>query len=146
MMDSDSLRAKGWEQLDIGGFTGVVGPFWRRRQAQGLELGLLVEERHSNNHLGTIHGGVVMTFADIALGSGVLNKLRENLSAPPPPVVTTSLQTQFIAVAHIGDFIHCQPEAIYQGKQLVFVRGLIKSGEKLISSAEGIWKILDKRN
>lgn len=138
-MDKASLEAAGWESVEVGGFTGLVGPFWRRENEASVELGLIVAEHHCNNHLGTLHGGVVMTFADIALGYGVAKALDEQRYNS----VTVSLQTQFIAIARVGDFIACQPELIQRGKQMLFVRGLIKTGEKTVASAEGIWKILN---
>lgn len=137
-MDHASLEAAGWESVNVGGFTGLVGPFWRRESPDHVELGLIVAEHHCNNHLGTIHGGVIMTFADIALGYGVSQLLGEQRYNS----VTTSLQTQFVAVARVGEFIFCQPEVIHRGRQTVFVRGLIQTSAKTVASAEGIWKIL----
>lgn len=53
---------------------------------------------------------------------------------------TASLQMQFVSVARIGDFITCQPEVIRATRDLVSVRGLVKTGDKSIASAEGVWK------
>ncbi len=141
VVTSASLAAAGWRSVDVGGFTGHVGPFWMRGDNAERALGLIIGEQHCNNHLGTLHGGVVMTFADIALGAGVaaiMDDKRLNLA-------TVSLQTQFVSVARIGEFISCTPEVIRKSRQLVFVRGLIQVGDKTIASAEGIWKLLDDR-
>ena len=136
----ESLISDGWECLDVDGFTGIVDPFWRRHEEDGVVMGLLLREDHTNNHLGTVHGGVVMTFADIGLGSGVA----EVMGAERFRCVTTSLQTQFISTAKVGEFIYCQPEVVRQNKQVIFVRGLIKTGDKTIASVEGIWSVLLK--
>lgn len=138
------LIAEGWERLDAlapNGFNAHVGPYWRRRDEQGVEMGLLVREELANDHLGTIHGGVVMTFADIGLGCAVADALGEERFR----AVTASLQTQFIAVARVGELITVRPELVHQGKNMLFARGLIKAGDKTVASAEGIWKLLDKR-
>lgn len=132
----DSLRAAGWTDLTTEGFTGYVGPFWFRGDAHNHEVGMLVESRHANSHIGTLHGGVVMTFADIGLGSA----MSKALGAKARGYVTLSLQTQFVSVARVGEFITCKPEIVRQAGDVVFIRGLIKTGEKTIASAEGIWK------
>lgn len=135
---SDKLLSEGWECLEVGGFTGHVGPFWRRRGDDGApSIGLIIEDRHCNLHLGTVHGGVVMTFGDIALGSGVSHALGHNRCA------TASLQTQFVAVARIGQLVTCKAEVIRVSKQLVFVRGLIVADDRIIANADGIWKVMD---
>jgi uncharacterized protein (TIGR00369 family) len=135
------LEAAGWEQFGITGFAGEVGPFWRRETDGQLEVGLLVEDRHCNSHLGTVHGGLVMTFADIALGLGAAKRV----AAPRFNGVTASLNMQFVAVAQAGEFLSCKPEVIHQGRQMLFMRGLIMSGTKTIASCEGIWKLLSKK-
>ncbi|GAB3102631.1 PaaI family thioesterase [Aestuariicella hydrocarbonica] len=139
VIDCHTLEAEGWTSLSANGFTGLAGPFWSRGEGEERAMGLLLEERHSNNHLGTVHGGVVMTFADIGLGSAVAVAMGEKRMG----CVTVSLQTQFVSVARVGEFMTCQPEIVRASKQLLFIRGLIKVGDKTIASAEGIWKLLD---
>jgi len=133
----ESLQAAGWESRDLGGFTSQLCPLWTRRQEGRVEVGLIVEERHTNNHIGTLHGGVVMTFADIGLGWAVSNVVGHNMC------VTLSLQTQFVSVARIGEFISCYGEVIRATRSVVFVRGLIMAGDRIVASAEGMWKVMD---
>lgn len=134
-MTPETLETEGWRCLDAAGFTGTVGPFWLLDQGEERTTGLFIEERHCNQY-GTIHGGVVTTFADIALGSGVAALLGDQRFN----CVTASLQAQFISVAHVGEFISCKPEVLRRTKQMLFVRGLITVGERVIASADGIWK------
>ena len=137
-MDTQTLQAQGWKCVETDGFTGLAGPFWILSQQGECTTGFTVEPRHCNNHMGTLHGGMVMTFADIALGIGMSAVMGEQAKR----FATLSLQTQFVAVARIGDFVTCTAEVVRQGKDIVFVRGLIKVGEKNIASVEGIWKRL----
>jgi len=137
-LNAEWLAATGWKSATVGGFSGQVGPFWFRRDDSGHRvIGLLVEDRHANSHLGTLHGGVVMTFADIALGAGADDALGGARS------VTASLQAHFVSIARIGEFISCAPEVVRRTRNLVFVRGLIVVGERTIASADGIWKVLE---
>ncbi len=136
----EKLAAENWERVETSvGFTGYVGPYWRREDEQGQVMGLVVEERHANFHLGTMHGGAVMTFADIALGSAVSRVLGERRMA----CVTVSLNTQLLSVAKMGDLVTVRPEIVRQTRTLIFIRGIIMAGDKPIASCEGIWKILD---
>ena len=135
------LIEQGWEKITAGGFTAQAGPFWRIKQDGKTTLGILLEEKHCNNHIGTSHGGLIMTFADVGLGAAVADAMGEERFR----CVTTSLQTQFVSVARVGEFIYCQSELIRQTSQVLFVRGLIKTGDKIIASAEGVWSVLTKR-
>lgn len=133
----ESLKAAGWETNELGGFTAQVCPLWSLREKDRVKVGMIVEERHTNNHIGSLHGGAVMTFADIGLGWAVSTMIGHSMC------VTVSLQTQFISVARVGDFITCEAEVIRATKQLIFVRGFIMTGDRIVASAEGIWKVMD---
>ena len=134
-MDADTLQAAGWKCNTGGGFTGRLGPIWMRDVDGDRAIGLFVADYHCNDYHGALHGGVVMTLADIGLGFGVSRAIAG------APCVTVSLQTQFVASAREGDFIICRPEVIRTSKHLVFVRGLITTGDVTVASAEGIWKV-----
>lgn len=134
-MDAVSLEAEGWHIIEVGGFSGLVGPYWWRGAGSAAVVGFLAEERHAN-HIGTVHGGMLMTFADIALGYGVVQALKA------PRCATAQLALQFVATAKFGEFITCQPEVVRRTEQLIFVRGLLCVDDKVVASADGIWKVL----
>lgn len=138
-MDASQLIAEGWSSIEAGGLTGELGPFWVRGTSTNRELGFVAQNRHGNNHIGTVHGGMIMMFADTSLGYGVCDALGGFNCA------TAQLQLQFVAAARIGEFFTCRPELVRQTSQLVFMRGLIVSGGKTVASADGIWKVLERR-
>ncbi|HSW12942.1 MAG TPA: PaaI family thioesterase [Solimonas sp.] len=137
-MDAAALTAAGWTRIDTTGFTSTIGPLWRQGSDQDCSLAFLAEERHSNNS-GAVHGGALMTFADICLGYRGARALGHTAC------VTAQLQLQFISGARIGELVSCKPELIRLSSQLIFVRGLISAGGRTVASADGIWKILDPR-
>lgn len=139
-MDAASLRSAGWSALEAGGFSGLIGPFWMRGAGAVRVIGFVAEPRHGNNHLGTVHGGALMTFADICLGYGAVDALDGR-----PRCVTAQLQVQFVSGARMGDFITCRPELVRRSAQLIFMRGLIDVGERTVASADGIWKVLQQQ-
>lgn len=138
-MDAEQLKAEGWASAAGKGFTAAIGPIFIRGEGRDWELGILAEGKHSNNQPGVVHGGALMTFADIALGYGVAKTLGHS------NCVTAQLSVQFLSAGPVGAFISCRPEVVRCGAQLAFVRGLIMAGDKAVASAEGIWKVLEKR-
>jgi acyl-coenzyme A thioesterase PaaI-like protein len=137
-MTADDLAAEGWKDLGVTHFSATAGPYWVRRDAEGVMVGLLTDERHNNGHLGTVHGGVLMTFADIALGV----RVTEAIGAPH--CATSQLSFNFVGAAVVGSFITCRPELVRKTSQLVFVRALFRSGERVIGTSDGIFSVLDQ--
>lgn len=137
MRPEEGLVAQSWTLLTGTHFNETAGPYWTRPHDEGRDVGLLSEERHGNGHVGTVHGGVLVTFADIALGMGVVD------SAGTRNCVTLQLQLQFTAAARIGSFLECRPELVRRTSQIVFMRGLIVAGNRTVASADGMWKLID---
>jgi acyl-coenzyme A thioesterase PaaI-like protein len=138
-MDAQSLIAAGWKDLRPNDFAGSVGPFWYRGRGPELTLGLLTEPRHANAHRKTVHGGALMTFADIALGFAVAEMLGG------PYCVTVDLQLQFVAAAPTERLLTCKPELVRRTSQLVFMRALLCVDDAVVASANGVWKVLEPR-
>lgn len=139
-MDAIALQTAGWTSTQPDAFSGIAGLLWSRGSGAQATYGFIAEARHSNGHMGTVHGGMLMTFADIALGCAVVAALGA------PICVTAQLQVHFVGAARVGDFITCQPEIIRQTRQLLFLRGLINAGDKTVASTDGIWKVLEPRS
>jgi acyl-coenzyme A thioesterase PaaI-like protein len=137
-MDAAALRAAGWSPRDAQGFTGFIAPLWilgASDKSRGRGVGFIADERHVN-YQQTVHGGALMTFADIALGWIAAEALGHTRC------VTAQLAIQLVSSPRLGDFISCQAELVRATSQLMFVRGLITAGEKTVASADGIWKVL----
>lgn len=137
-MDAAALAAEGWRELPTANFSRAIGSTWAWGERGARKVGWLTDPATQNDHGGMVHGGAMMTFADIALGCAVADAL-----VPGRPFVTVQLQYNFVAAAPPGGFVSCEPEVVRRTSQLVFVRGLIKAGERTVGSAEGIWKVLE---
>lgn len=137
-MDEATLKAEGWFRLPTKAFSQDIGPTFIRGERGGRTVAWLPDRRTENDHGSMIHGGALMTFADIALGSGVADAVDEGFF-----FVTAQLQYHFVAAAPFGMLITCDPEVVRRTSQLVFIRGLVKAGKKTIGSADGIWKVLE---
>jgi acyl-coenzyme A thioesterase PaaI-like protein len=134
--DFDPAKA-GWERLPDAGFLDLVGPLWRKRDEHGLAFGFRAEPKHANL-INVVQGGMLMTFGDRALGIGAWE------AAQTKVCVTIQFDMQFIGAGEIGDFIEIRPEVIRTTKSLVFLRGMLVVGDRVVASANGVWKILDR--
>lgn len=138
-MTPETLTAEGWTLLNIDGFSRVSGGVWTRGKLPNLEVGFISGQQHVNGHMTTVHGGMLLTLADVSLGYAVIQQLGAM------NCVTAQLQMQFISAAKVGELIVCRPQILRQSSDLVFLRGIISVGERTVASADGIWKILKPR-
>jgi acyl-coenzyme A thioesterase PaaI-like protein len=127
--------AEGWDKVDDKGFIGHVGPIWRRERGGRLEFAFRAEPKHANLR-NVLQGGMLMTFADRALGR---NSCR---AAGEKPVATVEFNMHFVTAGKIGEFFEIRPEVVRKTSSLVFMRGDIVVGARVVAAATGIWKIL----
>ena len=137
-MDEATLIAQGWKRLPGVRYTAAVGPTWSAMIDGRLTVGLQAQEHLGNDNFGIVHGGALMTFADIALGCAV-----GHVNGHVGNFVTVQMQFHFTAAANVGGFVTCQPEVVRKTSQLVFVRGLFEARGRTIASADGMFKFLD---
>ena len=130
--------AEGWKLLPERGFPQVVGSFWSKKFEHGYRFGFVAEPRHANVG-GVVHGGMLVTFVDDLLGATVWFAVKQR------PVTTVQLNTRFISPARPGDFVTLVPEIQRVTKSVVFVRGEVFVGDRLVLSADGVWKILGEK-
>jgi acyl-coenzyme A thioesterase PaaI-like protein len=84
-----------------------------------------------------VQGGMLMTFADRALGRNAWK------AAGDRPVATIQFGMQFISAGRIGEFFEIRPEVVRRTSSLVFMRGELVAGLRVVATAAGIWKILE---
>ena len=126
----------GWTPIADEGFIAHVGPV-HRRAADGA-YAFRAEQKHANL-IGVVHGGMLMSFADRALGETAM------WAADGANCVTIQLEMKFIDVGRLGDWVGIQPQVVKRTGSLVFMRGDVRAGSRLLASADGVWKILRRR-
>jgi acyl-coenzyme A thioesterase PaaI-like protein len=57
---------------------------------------------------------------------------------------TVQLQLQFVASPAVGDFITCRPEVVRRTRVLVFLRGLITAEDRVVASADGMFRVFEQ--
>lgn len=129
---------EGWAPRAPVGFSGFTGPLWSRPEGDGWAYGILADSRHVNGQ-GIVHGGMLMTLLDNAMGVTVWQ------AAGLRPVVTMQMNTHFLAAAHPGEFLEARGEVMRLANSVVFVRGLITVGDRKVAAGDGVWKVLAAR-
>jgi uncharacterized protein (TIGR00369 family) len=127
--------AAGWTTQDRTGFSALVGPIWARQEGGDLAYGFLAEAKHANAR-GVVHGGMLMTFADQALGRLVSEAVGRK------PIATIQLDTHFLAPARPGDFVEAHGKIVRRTRSVVFVEGTLTVKGHPVSRSHGIWKVL----
>ena len=130
--------AHGWEAYTDEGYIGLIGPFWQRPEGETYRYAFLAAKKHHNRR-GVVQGGMLMTFADRALGVAAM------AAADGANCVTIQLDMQFVGAGRIGDWIEARPEIVKRTNSLVFLRTDLTRGTDTVASATGIWKILRRR-
>jgi uncharacterized protein (TIGR00369 family) len=128
-------RAHGWEKHTTVGFNDLVGPLWRREDGDGLRLGFLAAQKHLNR-IDIVHGGMLMTFADQAMGTTARRATGGKKHA------TIELNVQFVDSVRLGEFVEAKCEVVRATRSIVFMQAKIAVGTRTVATATGIWKIL----
>ena len=113
------------------------GIMFRNISETEYEFKTTINENHLNA-IGITHGGFICSLVDAGAGTAA------HRCAGQAPCVTISLDLKFIAATKIGDEIVGFTKILKKTKSMVFLICHLKSKDKIIASASGIWKILKK--
>ena len=112
-----------------------VGPVFEQGPKGARRFAFIIDERHINMR-GIIHGGMLMTFADAALGQAAWD------ACDHASCVTINMQMQFLAPARLGDLVEVLPVLTRRTRALMFFRGDFTVKGEPIFSVSSVWKLL----
>jgi acyl-coenzyme A thioesterase PaaI-like protein len=128
----------GWQTWSGDNFETHNGPFWHRKEADGsVRCAFRIEKKHLNG-ASNLHGGAFMSFADyclFAIASAILEG----------PAVTVSFACEFLDAAREGELIEGTGEVTRAGGSMIFLRGLLKSGERPLFNFSGTIKRVKRK-
>jgi acyl-coenzyme A thioesterase PaaI-like protein len=136
--ENADLIADGWRPVRPGAFINLIGPFYTRLIEGRPQFCFRVAPKHDNTQ-GRPHGGMIMSFLDEALG------WTAHMARPDERFFTVGFDCQFIGGSMVGDLVVAEAEVVNATKSLIFMRGDLKVGGRIIASASGIWKVLTPR-
>ena len=111
-------------------FMVLLGPMYERRGEGGSTLGMRVTAKHDNTR-GLCHGGMLASFADVALGH-TMSVLLGRRGA----MVTASLTIDYAGSAKVGDWIESSVDVQKMGSRLAFVNCyLVANGQRIVRAS-----------
>lgn len=119
-------------------FLELLGPIYQLRNENSLVIGLEIELKHCNARH-TLHGGVISTLADIALGYNTA--FRQD---PPIPLATAQLNIEFMGKAEIGEWLEVHTAIQKIGRRLAFADCVFITNNKKIAKASAIFSVVKR--
>ena len=117
-------------------FLDLLGPIYNQRTDKGLVIGLWAEAKHCNAR-GLVHGGVLSSLADVALGYN-----SAFAQEPPTPIVTSSLSIDYAGTAKRGDWITLEADVQKVGKSLAFANCYVVVESVRIARASAVFSVI----
>jgi len=120
-------------------FEDLAGPFYTRRNASGVHVcAFRIYEKHLNAAR-TVHGGCLVTLADLSLFTIAREEIGEAAS------VTLTLSNEFLGPARLGELVEASGDVVRAGRSLIFVRGLLTAEGRPVLNYSGILKKFGSR-
>ena len=124
-----------FERADFSpGFLDHGGPYYLGPEVERVRVvGLLICPHHIN-YQDAAHGGVIATFADVALSHAVYDAERPRLT---PSTVT--LTVNYLAGARLGDWLEARVRIDRLGGRTAYTSGAIWRGEEQVATMSGVF-------
>jgi uncharacterized protein (TIGR00369 family) len=119
-------------------FTDPWEPLYSKKTDKAVIMGLRLARPHTNAR-GLIHGGLIASLADNAMGYSCAQATGWATS-----LVTITLAVDFTGSAEIGQWLAVESEVIRTGSTICFAQSLIKADDAVIARANGTFRVVKK--
>ncbi|MAW81611.1 MAG: thioesterase [Parvularcula sp.] len=116
-------------------FSGHAGPFYFRKEGAPAGVGFFSRSHHANM-AGIVHGGALLTLADMALWDICRREIGVFKG------VTVTLNAEFVGAGPVGAFIEATGEMVKSGRKMLFARGIVSAEGETLMSFSGTLKRL----
>lgn len=116
-------------------FADLIGPIYQKTTDDGLRFAIRADARHCNLR-GQVHGGVLSTLADIAMGYATAFS-----TEPPTTLLTVSLSIDYVGKADRGDWIEVRTDVQKVGRRLAFANCYFHVGTARIARASAVFGV-----
>ena len=120
-------------------FTEPWEPLYSKKTEKAVIIGLRLAKPHTNSR-GLIHGGLITSLADNAMGYSCALVMGWTTS-----LVTISLAVDYVGTAEIGQWLAVESEVIKTGSTICFAQSLIKADDTVIARANGTFRVVPKK-
>ena len=114
------------------------GLLFRTISENEYEFKATIKENHLNR-AGITHGGFIAAVVDAGAGTAAHRVADNN------PCVTISLELKFISIVRLGQELIGNTKIQKKTKSMVFLTCELIADDKIVATASGVWKILNKK-
>ena len=119
-------------------FLELLGPIYNESTDSGIVIGFYAQPKHCNTR-GIVHGGVLSSLADVALGYNAAFSGENTV-----PLVTASLTIYYAGSAKQGQWITISSDVQKVGKTMAFANCYFLANDIRIARASGVFTVLNK--
>tara|TARA_B100000214_G_scaffold128930_1_gene91667 strand:- start:685 stop:1101 length:417 start_codon:yes stop_codon:yes gene_type:complete len=131
-INKDLKKYEKWYETEP--FEDFVGPFFYKKIKNHYISAFECKDHHLNS-MGSLHGGMIMSFIDYTMFVVCLETIKEQ------SFVTVSCSTEFLNPSVSDEVIFGDGEITQETKSMIFVKGKIFNDQKkIISTFSGILK------
>lgn len=116
-------------------FIDLLGPVLCKEESGGWRIGLRLQEKHCNQR-GLVHGGVLSSLADIALGYNAAFS-----TSPPTPLITANLNIDYVGSAKLDDWLEVSVDVQKVGRSMGFANAFFWVDGERIARANAVFKV-----
>ncbi|MEZ5463335.1 PaaI family thioesterase [Dokdonella sp.] len=126
----------GFERVNrSSAFSELLGPLYQKPDTAGPVFAIRAQAKHCNAR-GQVHGGVLCSLADIAMGYSTALS-----TSPPTPIVTANLSIDYAGKSVQGDWIEVRTDVHKVGRTLAYANCFIHVGELRIARSSAVFSI-----
>tara|TARA_Y100000590_G_scaffold298766_1_gene336816 strand:+ start:354 stop:779 length:426 start_codon:yes stop_codon:yes gene_type:complete len=131
---------KEFEQISVqpGFMKHNGGLFFKTISENEYQFKTIIKENHLNA-AGITHGGFISAVVDAGAGTAAHRAADQN------PCVTISLELKFISAVRLGQELIGKTKIQKKTKSMVFLTCEMSADNKIVATASGVWKILNKK-
>lgn len=121
-------------------FTDPWEPLFSRTDHGQVAIGVWLRDAHCNSR-GLVHGGLIASLADNAMGLSCAQALREE-GREPAGLVTVNLSTDYVGAGELGTWLETDTHFIRTGGSICFAACLVMAAGVPIARASASFKII----
>jgi uncharacterized protein (TIGR00369 family) len=114
-------------------------PIFSRKTDRAVVIGLRASDPHLNSR-GLVHGGLLTTLADNAMGLSCALHLEGG-----PRLLTVNLSIDFVSVAERGQWIEIDTTFVKPGRSICFAQAFVTADGATCARANGVFRVVQPR-
>ncbi len=139
--DAENPGWYSWGDFRKNSFAAATGRLLFKPDGPGRGVARMFPNESHMNMGGSIHGGAVMSFIDMALFAG-----GRCAGIKPGHFVTLDLTTHFLARGKVGVPLEAHVELVKETRSLAFLQGVVKQDGEACYSFTGTLKRIKEKN